>query len=545
MFRIKVLIIKNTIKRLLRDHSLLKLIFVGTLSALLLLSTFLLTYKSFCFVRLFPFGGILIQRTLSLFFLTILCMLIFSNLTTSLSTLYTSAERPFLMSLPIPLSSVFSERFIETISLSSWAPLLLVAPILLSWAISTSCDSLVYFIALSAIFFFIIIAGCIGTGLSLILASLFSLKRGYTFGIGLSIFLLPLAIFLIRFGIFRDISDKPFVFFGQMIESMSFAENPFLPSSWLVRTMECARERVYKDSLFFLLMLFANAGFLLTVLHKVADFIYLRGINVTESSSSLSRHRNLIGFGRLFFFLRPQFRALVAKDIAFFLRDPVQWSQFLIFFGIIFVYILNMPRAPFNIETPYWRSLTLFLNISAMGLILSTLTTRFTFPLISLEGKRFWIVGLSPVSRRGIILEKLLISIFLFLLITEGLMVLLNAILNTETLPFFLSVLMIGMMTVSLVSLSVGLGAIYPVFSKENPSAIVSSLGGTINAILSLFYVLFSVIVIAIPVQVYNSGRILLERRTMTSLFLFFAISTLYILIPLWKGVRSLEKIEI
>jgi hypothetical protein len=39
------------------------------------------------------------------------------------------------------------------------------------------------------------------------------------------------------------------------------------------------------------------------------------------------------------------------------------------------------------------------LNLGVVGLILSTFTTRFVYPMISLEGRRFWILGLLPVHR--------------------------------------------------------------------------------------------------------------------------------------------------
>jgi len=40
-----------------------------------------------------------------------------------------------------------------------------------------------------------------------------------------------------------------------------------------------------------------------------------------------------------------------------------------------------------------------FLNLAVVGLILSTFTTRFIYPLISLEGRRFWILSQLPVAR--------------------------------------------------------------------------------------------------------------------------------------------------
>ncbi len=51
-----------------------------------------------------------------------------------------------------------------------------------------------------------------------------------------------------------------------------------------------------------------------------------------------------------------------------------------------------------------------FLNLAVVGLLLSTFTTRFVFPMISLEGRRFWILGLLPVRRETIIWGKYLFA---------------------------------------------------------------------------------------------------------------------------------------
>lgn len=543
MIKLKLLIIKNTLRTIRKDHSLLKLLFVSTLSILLLVASFFLTYKFFSFIKAFPFSSLLIHRSLSLFFLVIFSLLIFSVLITSLSLLYRSSERVFLMGLPLKSSSIFKIKFAESVALASWAVLLLSLPILVAWQISMDCSPLVYPVVLFSLLFFVIICGAIGTAISLLLSSIFSLRKSQALFIGLLFLFLPFLIFITKFGIFKETPEEAFAFFSKIIDSMGFSTHPLLPSFWLVQGIEGIRKGEWKESLFLLSLLGTTAAVLFIFLSKVADFLYLRGINLMEASRS-SKCREAFWMRRPLFFLKPRFRALIIKDILLFLRDPLQWSQFLIFFGILFVYILNLPRSGYEIELPYFKSLILFLNISAIALVVSTLSTRFLFPLISLEGRRFWIIGLSPITKRDLLLEKLFLSSFLFLLITEGLMILLNLILKTPGLAFFLSLGMIGIMTITLTSLSVGLGAIYPVFSKESSSSIVSSFGGTINAILSLLYVLFSVVLIASSLQ-FSRGLSYQGLLFLPSIGAFIAMSLLCSLIPMIKGIRSLDRVEV
>ena len=92
------------------------------------------------------------------------------------------------------------------------------------------------------------------------------------------------------------------------------------------------------------------------------------------------------------------------KDWRLLRRDPVQWSQFLIFFGLLGLYFLNVDR--FNnphsdIGYITWINMVSFLNLAVVGLILSTFTTRFIYPMISLEGHAFgfWACCRSSATR--------------------------------------------------------------------------------------------------------------------------------------------------
>ena len=62
-------------------------------------------------------------------------------------------------------------------------------------------------------------------------------------------------------------------------------------------------------------------------------------------------------------------------------------------------------------QSPSWRNLVSFLNLSVTALILSTFTSRFIFPLLSLEGRNFWVLGLLPLGRAQILWGKFAFSV--------------------------------------------------------------------------------------------------------------------------------------
>ena len=88
-----------------------------------------------------------------------------------------------------------------------------------------------------------------------------------------------------------------------------------------------------------------------------------RGDEVIEAADRAGTG-STTAFHRLFFFLPGEIRLLILKDLRTFRRDPAQWSQFLIFFGLLAFYFVNIRRLSYDVESPYWRNLISFLNLS-------------------------------------------------------------------------------------------------------------------------------------------------------------------------------------
>src|SRR6185436_20971632 len=121
--------------------------------------------------------------------------------------------------------------------------------------------------------------------------------------------------------------------------------------------------------------------------------------------------------------ISPQMTALVFKDVRIFWRDPAQWTQFMIFFGLLCIYVANLRNVAFEFKQPYWETLISYLNLAASALTLSTLTTRFVFPQFSLEGRRLWIIGLAPFGLDKVLLQKFWMSCLTATVVTTVLMI--------------------------------------------------------------------------------------------------------------------------
>jgi ABC-2 type transport system permease protein len=188
-------------------------------------------------------------------------------------------------------------------------------------------------------------------------------------------------------------------------------------------------------------------------------------------------------------FLHDPLRALIVKDIRLFWRDPIQWTQFFIFFGLMAAYIANLGNRSMELASPAYRSWVASLNAGACALILASLTSRFVYPLISLEGFRFWILGLAPITRRQLVWQKFWLSVATTSPFTLGLTFLSCLLLDVSRIQFAVSMYTITCANFALAGLAVGLGSLYPNFEEDNPARIVSGMGGTLNFLLSVAYI--------------------------------------------------------
>ena len=252
-------------------------------------------------------------------------------------------------------------------------------------------------------------------------------------------------------------------------------------------------------------------------------------------------------------FLKSTSRALVMKDIKTFWRDPTQWSQLIILFGVLFIYTANL-RSPYFRKNPeiffgdVWPSILSFFNMSAACFILSILTTRFVFPMLSLEGKQFWVVGLAPLSRTHIVWEKYALCWLTCFVLTESLMVFSNWILDVPNAMRWLSYVTVFLISFGLTSLAVGLGAATPNFKEDNPARIANGVGGTINVILSMVYIGLVVGLEVCPIYLRANG--VLEAGALgfaivaACVLALIVLQAVTVIVPMRIGLRRWRAIE-
>jgi ABC-2 type transport system permease protein len=472
---------------------------------------FALFFEGFRFLnQYFPLTNDIVIFVFSMFFLSLLIMLVFSTGIILYTSLFQSREAAYLLTTPAPPDRIFAHKFLEAMAFSSWGFLLLGSPMMAAYGLTAGAPWPFYALFLAYLVGFVVIPGAAG-GVGAILVAMFLPRRQKTV-IGLMIAAAIAAGVVLAFRVARTPGDAMTRdWMDSLLGRLEFSQAPLLPSLWMSKGLIGAARGDWGEGLFYLAETAAHGALAYLVAAVLARDLYRPAYSRVQGGRSSRRRFGWYAldaaFHRVFAFIPRPVRLLILKDVRTFRRDPAQWSQFLIFFGLLAFYFLNIRRLGYSVDEPYWRNLLSLLNLAVTALILSTFTSRFIFPLLSLEGRNFWVLGLLPLRREAILWGKFAFASGISLVATEGLVVLSDLMLRMGTAMIALHMGTVAILCLGLSAISVGLGARLPNLKEEDPSKIASGFGGTLNLLVSLAFIATILVALAVPSHLYVAGR--------------------------------------
>ncbi len=528
--------------------------------------SFWLFYEGLRFILRFPgMGLLLVERLLFLLFAMLFILLLLSNLIVSYSNLFRNRETSFLLTMPVSTHTIFQWKLIESALVASWAFLFLIAPLVGAYGLTRGVPWHFYAGTLALLALFIALPALLGSFLAVNLARYLD-RRAFQIII---FFALAALIGWAAYWLgFKDDASDPgsdhvATVLDKMLAKTRFAEFPFLPSFWLSSGLLGWQDGIWSAVGFFTLMLLSYVAFfgLLAgtrmggLFYSASSAVHSRGgvFDRWQRTGARTFSRTEARDGapglaeRLAKWvpgLPTDIRALLVKDLRMFWRDTTQWAQSLMLFGLLGVYIFNLPHFTLQLSHPFWVQLVSYLNLGACALNLATLTTRFVFPQFSLEGKRVWIVGLAPLGLERVVRAKFWLAASTSLVITLGLISLSCYMLDLPAVRTAYFAVAIAVMTLTLNGLAVGIGVLYPNFKEDNPSKIVSGFGGTFCLVLSFLYILGSVILLALgaPWALATTGD---KVQALACLAGFVTLSLALGAAPMTMAVRRVRTMEI
>lgn len=516
-----------------------------------------------------------VQFVFHLFFASLNVMLVFSAGIIIYGNLFHSPETRYLLTLPIRTERIVLHKFQEAVLFSSWGFFLLASPMMVAYGWVVGAAWYYYALILPLIVAFVYIPCGVGTICCLFIVHKLPQMRRVIVGIAATSVILFTAN-----SIWRTVSNNQARLFGkewfeETLRRFGFTQEEWLPSSWLANgLLEAARQTPVAisdtsrfdlpilQSCMYLALLISNA-LMCHLLTVAAGKRWLRsGFSCLDCRLVKARKARVSWLDRSAnWILRPfpaPVRLLLVKDWRLLRRDPVQWSQFLIFFGLLGLYFLNVDR--FNNPTSdisyiTWLNMVSFLNLAVVGLILSTFTTRFIYPMLSLEGHRFWILGLLPIRRETIVWSKFVFAALGSWIPCSVLILLSDLMLQVPLLVVLVHQLTTVLLCVGLAAIAVGLGATMPNFREPSPSKIAAGFGGTLNLVLSALYIISIVVLTALPCHFYLiADRSPLRDSVLNPQYLrlwlvigtglAIVVCAAATILPLGRGLRAFRKLE-
>ncbi len=522
-----------------------------------------LFHRGLKFIGVFPgIGELLIERLLFLLFAFLFMLLLFSNLVIGYSNFFRNRETAALLTLPIPAQTVFRWKFVESTALASWAFLFLIAPLLGAYGMWRQVPWHFYALTVVLVALFIMLPAVFGTWAAVNLARFLD-RRAFQIAALVAAGVLFLAVkhYLRPEQVDEEsLETRVLAVLDRLLAKTRFAQFPFLPSYWLSASVQQWAEGARAAAGFFVLVLLSHVLFFGTLAFTRMGNLFYDATSVVHSRASVfgqwewfrhwqDRRRQFhyrAGFMEHLFLLlpvRPDARAMMVKDVRMFWRDTTQWGQSLMLFGLLGVYILNLRHFTSQISSDFWLHLISYLNLAACSLNLATLTTRFVFPQFSLEGKRLWIVGRSPLGLVRVVQTKFLLVTGASLLVTLGMITLSCHMLQmpAERTAYFAGA--ITVMTLTLNALALGIGVLYPNLREDNPSKIVSGFGGTFALVMSFLYIVASVLLLAWG-SPWRWNRDLRDPPVLTCFIGFAMLSVALGYVPLKLALRRLRSFE-
>ena len=453
-------------------------------------------------------GHLLTNRVLFLIFFCFFLMLTFSAAVTTYVGLFRSRETAWQLTLPVSHRVVFLWKTVESSAFSSWGLLFIITPLLLAYAQHRDAGFTFYLKTFGAILPFLMITAAIAALLLLVLVRWVGRNQLIAgvliLGVGMS--MLALRTYQDDKELIERVGLSSTLAFRQVLSHTDISAYDAWPSSWLTRSI-IAWSRNFNRSggaMFPLLLIsYALMGSLMAMRFSRTLFFKCWNLHVQRTAQAAmrskdKRHRRESGRELRFPSLAPRLfgltlprplAAVAAKDSRSFFRDPAQWVQFLIVFGLLSLYAVSLRNMDYDAEQPRDANLIAYLNLAVCALALSTLTTRFVFPQFSLEGRRLWILAIAPMKLQHLIWQKFVLSGLFTGVLTFGILILSGKTLELPANDIIFFSVAIVMLSTGLNGIAVGFGALFPNLEETNAARIVSGFGGTLCLITSFLYI--------------------------------------------------------
>ncbi len=434
-------------------------------------------------------GLFLYHRLLALALFVFFAIISIANILVAFATIFRNNEAEFLHTLPLKPVEIFTSKFLDSFLYSSALMIIAILAAVSGYAgyfgnLAVAITGIVF-----SILPLILSAACVGAIVLLVV-----LKIAQRVSIRTAVLTVTL---LYAASIYSYVVlNNPFTLFTNVMKYYPHIDrylgvldpklDYFAPSFWSANFFYFATTGNFVGAAASALIVCTVAFLLFLVMIRLADKYYeeaywtakhkLFQSKIKDGSEPFSQPDRA----------PPKGISLMKRDLLVFVREPSQTFHFAVLMVLIGIFLLNLFEMKIYLPDTFIVSSAFTLIYAFNSFLVVSLSVRFVYPMLSLEGETMWLLRSSPLSLKKVFYSKLVPSIIFLTAV--------GAILGYAAPSPFKNFR--GLITASVIYGSLG-GVVFPSFvmmfggvfanyKENNPVRISSSHGATVSLLVSI-----------------------------------------------------------
>jgi ABC-2 type transport system permease protein len=504
-------------------------------------------------------GLFIYHRFISMMLFVLFVSVNMGNIIVSYATLYKSSEVGYLFTKPVSFTQIFVLKFLDNFLYSSATFFLMVFMALLGYGAYFGYSALTFLAVMFLVLLpYLFLSACVAV---LVLMSLMKVASRWGFRkvmSGLAVLYVALVALFFKFS-----NPIELVEYGQRlnldgsIPSMGLDTGILanLPNAWVSNVLfyiargNSALAFIHGAQLF--LLTAAMFGVVLFVAHRFYYKSWLVTFEFQARSNTIQtgRRMKVLDF-RKSSWLPAQMEVLLKKEYFQFFRESSQWIHLALMVVLVAVFALSVGNLNLKLRVTEIQTVGYLILYAFGGFLSCSLALRFLFPAISIEGNSFWTQLSAPLNLKKPYFIKFALGFFTVLALALLVAVFSNTpfVRMSERRPIlmYFGIYSVFWVSLTLVSLNLGLGGYFANYKEKNPIRLASSQGATLTFLMSLVYLVTLVSIIIIPLTEYFQS--LFQFLPFDISTIVAPATTLYMLsaalsaFALVVGLRSLQR---
>ncbi|MCK5457091.1 MAG: hypothetical protein KAI45_08185, partial [Melioribacteraceae bacterium] len=475
------------------------------------LGAFLFTTNAIEYVLIeMKIGQFLLHEFISIMFFIFFLAVNVGNIVVSYSTLFKSPEVQFLFTKPVDPKIIFTIKFFDNFFYSSSTLILMFFSVFAGYVIYFKLSIFTFLvILLFNILPFLLTAGALGVIILMIIMKLATKIRIRTiFFVIVNTYLILMISFFEITSPLKLVNDvlKYYPDVNKYFTDLISPIITYLPNHWLSDALYWMVNDNFEKAI--LPMLFQIIlALLLTSIALLLGKKWYYNVWLISLKFKFSNDKGKGVFSKFGSFdnvsrFSGQTESLMKKELFTFMRDPSQIVHLSILLFLILLFITSIPSVALIAGNNFYLQTVIYISVLLFnGLLVTSLSLRFVFPLISLEGESFWKIKTSPISIKKYM--KLKLFPYLISILSISLVLSLFSNYKFSTYLIILSTLITIFIAIGLVFLNFGMGGYFAIYKEKNPIRIASSQGATITFLVAILYITLLVLALFVPLLKY------------------------------------------